>query len=255
MPDGTTFFVRLHSDDPGHRGPISAIYAVTAKHLLDRYRQDGSDQAWLRLNKRSGGVGRIPTKISDWRQHTNADVAIHSWPIDHDFDITPFPIRQHLIDDIVTQWAVGPGDEVFLSGLFWQHAGQTKNAPIVRIGNIAAMRGEKIDTTNYGPMDAYLVEVRSVGGLSGSPVFFNGEGQRKVKRQAVGIGGRPLSGRTEVRAMMTGFFLLGLVHGHYNVNAQRIDGVDDVINSGVAIVIPADKVLELILHPGGAAIS
>lgn len=30
---------------------------------------------------------------------------------------------------------------------------------------------ERILTDNYGDMEAYLVEARSIGGLSGSPVF------------------------------------------------------------------------------------
>ena len=247
-PDGTVFFVSIHADDPHHRGPVSAVYAVTAKHLLERYEvESGSDKAWLRLNRKGGGVVSFPTKTEDWRRHPDADVAIHTWPLEHSFDIAPFPARLHLIDDIIVEWNITPGDEVFLSGLFWQHAGETRNAPIVRLGSIAAMRGDRIYTTNYGAMDAYLIEVRSVGGLSGSPVFFNGEGRRKIRVPAVGIGGRQLPSRIERRAETSGFFLLGLVHGHYHAHAMRVDGVEDVINSGIAIAVPADKILELIL--------
>jgi len=247
-PDGTVFFVKVN--DPATSSEVSGVYAVTAKHMLQDYAvEESSDKAWLRLNKRAGGVARIYTQIKDWIQHPDADVAIHPWPREHCFDIESFPVRQHLIDDIKVEWKVGPGDEVFLSGLFWHHSGETKNAPIVRVGNIAAMRGDKIYTTNYGPMDAYLIEVRSLGGLSGSPVFFNGGGLRTMSIPAVSIGGRPLPSRTEKRVLAEGFFLLGLVHGHYRERAQRIDIEEGFINSGVAIVVPADKIQELIVDP------
>lgn len=253
-PDATVFFVRIHANDPRSDGPVAAVYAVTAKHTLKKYVEEAaSSEAWLRLNKRTGGVERIATQISDWRLHDEADIAIYLWSQSRDYDIEPFPIRQHLIDDIIEQWGVGPGDEVFLSGLFWQHVGFSKNAPIVRTGNIAAMRGDKIYTTNYGAMDTYLIEVRSVGGLSGSPVFFNGSGIRDMSVPAVSIGGRALQGRIERRVIAKGFFLMGLVHGHYYERASRTDVFEDVINSGVAIVVPAEKILELILHPDEVA--
>ena len=44
------------------------------------------------------------------------------------------------------------------------------NLPIVRLGAIAAMPGEYIKT-DWGCLRAYLIEARSIGGLSGSPVF------------------------------------------------------------------------------------
>jgi hypothetical protein len=169
----------------------------------------------------------------------------------HEFDISPFPARRHLIDDLIQQWGIGPGDDVLLPGLFWHHAGETKNAPIIRIGNIAAMPGDKVYTRDYGRLDAYLIEVRSVGGLSGSPVFFNGQGgTRNIKVQAATLTGRPLPHFVEKTVVMgAGYFLLGLVHGHYYEHTQRVDVVEDVINSGIAIVTPADKILELILDP------
>jgi len=38
-------------------------------------------------------------------------------------------------------------------------------------GNIAAMPEELIEVRDFGMMQAYLVESRSLGGISGSPVF------------------------------------------------------------------------------------
>src|SRR2546429_9717196 len=108
----TAFFVRVHIDDPAYDQAISGVYAVTAKHTLKKYvDEEASDEAWIRLNKKAGGVDHVVTKIADWRFHDNADVAIYFWPKSHHFDIKPFPIRKHLIDDIIQEWGVGPGDE------------------------------------------------------------------------------------------------------------------------------------------------
>ena len=75
-------------------------------------------------------------------------------------------------DKFILENEVGVGDEVFITGLFSHHHGNHKNIPIVRTGNIASMPEEKIQTQNY-LREAFLIEARSIGGLSGSPVFLN----------------------------------------------------------------------------------
>lgn len=57
-----------------------------------------------------------------------------------------------------------------MTGLYRNHYGAQRNIPVVRSEIIAARREEPIETA-LGPMDAYLVEVRSIGGLSGSPAY------------------------------------------------------------------------------------
>jgi hypothetical protein len=54
-------------------------------------------------------------------------------------------------------------------GLLIQRMGETANLPIIRVGTIAAMSGEKIET-KYGHHEAFLAELRSIDGLSGLPV-------------------------------------------------------------------------------------
>ena len=74
-------------------------------------------------------------------------------------------------DKVINDNAIGVGDEVFLTGLFANHIGQQRNLPIIRVGNIALMPEEPVQHPSLGPIDAYLIEARSIGGLSGSPVF------------------------------------------------------------------------------------
>ena len=130
------------------------------------------------------------------------------------------------------------GDEIFFPGWFWPHRTE-KNVPIVRIGNIAALRGEKV-STRLGLMDAYLVEARSIGGLSGSPVFVDVL-RNKVSKE---INPRAI-GRFRFR-------LLGLMNGHFLGTEKEIDHKTnkipkdelDRLNMGVAFVTPAEKIVE-----------
>jgi len=63
------------------------------------------------------------------------------------------------------------GDEVFFSGLFIPHIGEDRNLPIVRFGRVSLVTDEKINW-NGTKIELLLIETISVGGNSGSPVFF-----------------------------------------------------------------------------------
>jgi hypothetical protein len=100
--------------------------------------------------------------------------------------------------------------------------------------------GEKIPT-EMGNMEAYLAEGRSIGGLSGSPVFC----RSTVRMPAQTAHGEP--------AMISGLgtvHFLGLMHGHWDL-PSRFDESErqEAVNMGVSIVVPAKKVLEVIDGP------
>jgi hypothetical protein len=96
--------------------------------------------------------------------------------------------------------------------------------PIVRFGNIALISDEFIPTTKFGDMEAYLIEARSIKGISGSPVFV-------LKPTDNGW-------RASLR---------GLMHGHWDLKPGAIIDADDgksgggSMNMGIAIVVPAKK--------------
>jgi hypothetical protein len=110
------------------------------------------------------------------------------------------------------------------------------------------MRDEKVSTRRFGDMDAYLIEARSIGGLSGSPVFVH-LGIARIRE-----GGRLVTAKTQEGV----FYWMGLVHGHYDYGRDltHADGaVQDTerqperINMGIAIVVPADRILEIFEEP------
>src|SRR6185437_14418789 len=144
---------------------------------------------------------------------------------------------------IIEKYAIGLSDEVVIPGLFHSHMGITQNVPVMRTGNIASMRTEPVPTSR-GVMDAYLVEMRSVGGISGSPVLTH-----MAVRPQVLLPESPES--TKIEQSLKTHYLLGLIHGHYTITTQdewafKTDQQVGDINAGIAIVVPADRITETI---------
>ncbi|MBV8279420.1 MAG: hypothetical protein JO170_29730 [Verrucomicrobia bacterium] len=143
-----------------------------------------------------------------------------------------------LTPGVGTDLDVGVGDEVFITGLFANYAGLLKNVPIVRVGNLAAYPEERIRIRNFGEMDAYLIEARSIGGLSGSPVFYHSSSVR-IRN------GQPMFAKGAV------LYLIGIVHGHYirnlDANSEATDAGDiEALNTGISIVVPIGKILSFL---------
>jgi len=85
-------------------------------------------------------------------------------------------------------------------------------------------------------MHGHLIEVRSVGGISGSPVYWMSDIYRYNS-----------TGVIEMQTV-TKVLLLGLVHGHWDEPyfAQRDFVYPERMNEGMAIVVPAETILEAV---------
>lgn len=234
---GTAFFVSMKVNDER-----TAEYLVTARHTIEKIKDRACDyKVHLRVNLTDHGAKFIETNLSDWKFHETderCDVAVIPIALHRDMDHKTFPLCDESCalkqgDSEVKKFGIG--NEVFLTGLFREHTGEKRNIPIVRVGNIAAMPEEPVATDWKGRIDAYLIECRSIGGLSGSPVF--------VYRGPASILGGKMLFKWDVR-------LLGLMHGHWDLADQGSDDfVQDVIsqesvNMGIAIVVPVDKIME-----------
>lgn len=227
----------------------SFLYVVTARHVIDKITRESSDQAlWLRFNSRDPSKSPVMAKtaFNDWTLHQSdmpyVDIAVCRINADPSLEIVHFPLNESstVNDNSIRKFNFGVGDDVFLTGLFARHAGKQRNIPIVRLGSIAAMPEEMVDTP-LGDMEAYLVETRSSGGLSGSPVFAR-----------VGpLSYDPTSGDVGIYAEPT-YYLLGMVHGHWKPNLQwfNLEESEDfdleALNFGISIVVPATKIIETI---------
>jgi hypothetical protein len=235
---GTAFLISVPITDER-----IAVYIVTAKHVIEGVRKFSIDQnVRLRYNtKKTKGVAYITSKFSQWILHPSDDVAILNWTPPQDIvDYRTIPIKMIASQEVIKQQKIGVGEEVFLTGLFASHYGTDRNIPIMRVGNIAAMPEEKVYVKDFGQIDAYLVEVRSIGGLSGSPVFVY-LGSWRIENGTMKLGGKRET-----------FYWLGIIHGHYDQDLLDMDGLTPdalrnlKINMGIAIVTPSTKVLDII---------
>jgi hypothetical protein len=244
---GTAFFIGIPSQT---KSGVSYIYLVTAKHVAERlslaYRDFEEKKSalaaeiknllFLRINTKNGKSEILKSESNKWFTHPTdktVDIAVLPWaPPSEKYDYKWVGVDSLLSDEIIQKEGIGIGDEVFITGLFAHVRGSAKNIPIVRIGNIAMMSDEAIPT-ELGNIEAYLIEARSIGGLSGSPAFVR-------KTVPLGIGQ---------------FYLLGLMHGHWEIPVERKNDslmADDMlgrVNMGIAIVVPAKKILEVLNHP------
>jgi len=239
---GSAFWVVNIQKEEDLKKEYRPAYLVTAAHVIDEIKKH-ANRVWLRVNVRGNGADWFSVgSVDDWKNHPDAsvDISILKVGIESQWDHFGWGT-----DSLVTETTIKEdekeieiGDEVFTAGLFWPHKGRSKNIPIVRVGNIAAVREEKIELRKGLFSDLYLMEVRSVGGLSGSPVFIDIVNAKDYKRDAGNI-------RYGAR-----FRVIGVLTGHFkgsdseSISMQIPESELDKLNMGIAYLTPAEKIIE-----------
>jgi hypothetical protein len=142
--------------------------------------------------------------------------------------------------DSLIEHYIGIGDDVVVAGLFTRRYGKKKNIPIVRMGNIAAMPDEPLPDSKTGlSYHAYLLEARSIGGLSGSPVF------AFLSRTRPTIEG-------DIDNSKEYIYLIGIIRGHWDHEEEKLQTtVDyakelDQVNMGIATATPAEELKKIL---------
>jgi hypothetical protein len=203
---------------------------------------------YLGLNKKDGEVEYRPVPQDDWTPHLNTDVAA----IEIDFCEEQLDHTRILKEALFSlgdssKPEINVGTELVMIGLFKKFHGQEHLQPVIRFGKISGMPDEKVplQLTPEGTevlVEAYLIESLSWGGESGSPVFTYG------LNQIFATPGVPMSLQLPR--------VIGLLHGHYQMEEAvefqprecETSGTVN-LNSGMAVVIPAHKILELLDYP------
>ncbi len=226
------------------------LYVVTAKHVANAV---AGSPFVIGFNTNEGTKGRFELNYDSdhplrWWDHPTEPNAV-------DVAVFPFrPTEYPILDvewvhypnmiatpEIMTSEGIGIGDEIAVIGLFTAFSGQNRHFPIARIGNLAMLPTERIPVKGFDPMEAYLAEGRSIGGLSGSPVFVRQTINGTVPdRSGIQV---PFAGTGQIH-------FLGLMHGHWDI-PKSLDGVTQVeaVNMGISIVVPAHKIWEVVNHP------
>lgn len=235
---GTVFFVGKEKMGSDY---CERVFAVTALHVIEALVRRNIQDIYIRVNLKTGVADWVKTKFEDWHYVAGGinDVALleRGIPAEHDHQVLPFRLCKDT--EMLKTDGIGIGDEAILVGLYSRQPGAGRNIPIVRVGNIACAEPQKIRTTQFGDILAILVEVRSIGGLSGSPVFAQ-YGFWRAKNGAI----TPIYGEN--------LFLIGMVHGHHEI-AVPAEGVSseslntaDKLNTGICIVVPFGEILNVV---------
>jgi hypothetical protein len=219
----------------------------------------------MRLTKKNGGIDTIVTERRDWIPHPDGlDVEVYPLELGEMFKWKSIGTDMFISREIISAYRIGIGDEAFLIGRLVTHAGKQKNAPVARFGNISLMAdpNELIRCEGYD-QEGFLVDCRSLSGFSGSPVFVNttqsydgqdGNRLAEFRRQQMGL--PPVGGGATQLVMLSGKFgpwFLGIDWGHiplwrpvYEKDRETKTENQIEANTGIACVLPAWKILELL---------
>ncbi len=167
---GTGFLVGMQSEANESR---SYLYAVTNSHVI----REGESPV-IRLNTKDGNKAILELDQEQWVHHQDGDdIAVCPFALanPNHYAYRVIPRSMFLTKGLIEQHNVGAGDDVFMVGRFISHEGRQRNTPIVRFGNISMMPWEPITHERGIQQESFLLEMRSLSGFSGSPVFVDVE--------------------------------------------------------------------------------
>jgi hypothetical protein len=208
-----------------------------------------------RLATRPGETRILDLPQSAWHFHPDGDdVAICAFGLADDHRQIAFVPESFLLSQEAQDYQhFAPGDEVFFVGRFMGHDGKQRNTPTARFGNLAMSDPEPIWHEGSGlSQESFLVELRSLPGYSGSPVFAYYAAPHIRLDKPWDEGGEPIRG-FEYQAIEN-VWLLGVdwCHLYSEERVRQPDGVKVPEgyfvkqNSGMAGVVPAWKLLDLL---------
>jgi hypothetical protein len=220
------------------------LYAVTNKHVII------GGATTIRFTTRDGKTDVLETDERSWVHHPSGDdLSICLVSFDPNlFKFHFIPRANFLTREIIESLNVGPGDEVFVVGRFVNHEGKQQNRPTARFGFIGQMPYEPIVQDDGFEQESFLVEVRSIGGYSGSPVFL----------YVMPVVPDTFAARKVQTYGMYGEWLLGVEWGMLlnwepvrneltkPVNPSNPRGMQVPINTGMMGVVPVWKLAEML---------
>jgi len=259
---GTGFFVSVPSEIKPH---VNFIYGVSNAHVVQASSnpapvirssvslRPGTSRYSLRrvTNPTPIGTRKITERTpEEWRRHPDPAVDLAmvrlGGSIEHMETMAgvpslPYSIPSSLLlsHEVINAFDIGPGDDVYMIGRSIHHDGRDLNQPTVRTGIISLMP-DMIDLNDGGPLEeAFLIEMRSLSGYSGSPVLWTlAAAEATARRQSAPM------------ATKAGPWPLGVDCIRYSLREPVYDESDlqsgyVKANSGLSMVIPAWKLKEL----------
>lgn len=253
---GTGFLVGVRGvekDDWGYMHDPWSYYIVTAAHVVV-----GKGRTVLRINT-AKAFETVPLDEEDWywQQDANGrpknDLAVCPIDVDLDrFDLKVLSITRALErPPELGPWVPRstPGDDVGMVGRFVDHGGKRRNEPVVRFGNVSMLPNEPIPSAAGYELVAYLVEMRSRGGHSGSPVIvYHDDFKSEPVRMSTNLDMWPTF---PLAHSFPRYELLGIDQGQFPTYLDVVDDQDRKIGrvrerSAMCVVIPSWCLVELL---------
>jgi hypothetical protein len=236
---------------PGAHGS-SHLYVVTARHLAERM---DCCPIIMGFSHKDGSKALLEADNVHWYAHPTEARAV-------DVAVTPFapaqrdhldlePVSEHLFtsSERMHKASIGVGDQITAIGVFTRFSHEDRHLPIVRTGTLAMLPTLRIPVKNFEPMEAYVAEIE---GLSGSPVWAKPTEYSNAVQKDIGAEkpSLPFNGNTDV-------IFFGLLHGRWRVPEEAMEGLSAPYTqntiSGMSLIVPARKILEVINQPELAA--
>jgi hypothetical protein len=166
-PTGTGIVVVRAANTPA---PMAHHYAVANWHVAVR------GASIIRFNTRDGNHRFIEKEPTDW-EFVPGGHDLAACDITEDIretdDILVQAERSFLTPAIINKFKIGIGEDVFMIGMFADNHGGARNVPAGRFGNLSMLASDQapVEIENDTKQPSHLVDMRSRGGFSGSPVF------------------------------------------------------------------------------------
>ena len=243
IANGTGFLISVNVESIPE---AYVIYLVSAKHVL----LDGTDffsEISISLNRRNGKADYFDIHMDEiiLFTHDDPDVDLVVIPITAIFskDLHTIYDFKVLSEDLITtqqslsELEIGEGEDAFFCGLFVSYTRQERNQPITRFGKVALISDEKVEYKLQKGipskfLDLYLIECLSFGGNSGSPVFFQLNPLRNLRKV------KYLDARIYLAGVIAGSYDITEPYSQYNMLLRQ--------NTGIAAVIPSYKLHEIL---------
>ena len=215
------------------------VYLVTNRHVFE-----GSTVAVLRFNPQAGA----PAKLYDLNLVDSAGVQLYSLHPDPTVDVAAIDININLLEQHNIQFSffagdlhvmtlpkaqqhnICEGDGVFVLGFPFGDPGNQRNYVIVRQGILARIRDAVA-----GSSPTFLVDASIFPGNSGGPVV--------TKPEVVSIQGTTAYSKADLIGIVSAYVPYQDVAISTQTKRPRIIFEE---NSGLAIVVPADRIVEVV---------
>jgi hypothetical protein len=242
---GTGFLVSMRSETGR-----AFTYVVTNRHVVE----DGA--RFIRINYRDRTKGHDVIE-GEWVYHEIPNkpkekgddlAACEFFQSIAEYGFIPVQHREFVTRQLMEDWNIGIGEELFMVGRFLNHEGKTRNLPVLRFGSIAMMNDEPIEVEGHG-QEAFLAEIRTVPGYSGSPVFVH---VPKNRLDDPAVAARANENERKWALSRGGIEkFLGVEYSRLNgerVTVKLLNNIEHTVYlpTGMSAVIPAWKVDELL---------